>query len=273
MPPNDPAPYGTPPSGQAHGTPAPDGFVAAPVIAPPAAPKVRERRAGTGVVVGLILLSGAVLLAQDRLGIGTPGPADEISFWTAWIGVSTVIVGLALVVAGLRGRTGGGLNFWAVVAVVIALTGWVAWVDEGYDGPTIVENTLRIDGDAMSVNAGTVAVTDPDQAENGIEVPWGNPVVDLTGLDLTDATADDPVRVPVSMLSGDAQIIVPDGVAVEADVELAAGVAHWRVDGEDVSLTNFGNNTLFSNEEADSDGAVLHLDVEVASGTIEITED
>jgi len=263
------SPYVTAPSAASPGATAP----AAPVPplpappAPPAAPRPpkppRHRGPGSatvGVVVGLSLLLGALLLVVDRQG-ELPWPV-----FLTWVGGSVVLAGLAIVVSGLRGRTSGALGGLAVLGLLVGVP-VAAWQD---DAPRLIAT-----GEARTVADGTYTVVLPDVAEAGFAVRWGDPTIDLSALDLSDATAASPVEVPVELGAGDVTVIVPDGVPVRADVQVLAGSARWRVDGDDREISGVSTRPVtFENTEVRAgEEPLLVLDVVVGAGQVTIEED
>jgi len=217
-----------------------------------------------GIVVGIVLLVGAVLLVADRVGdLGVPLGAT-------WLGTSIVVLGLGLVVTGLRGRRGGTLTFLAILALI---AGVITWPFAGGRDSWDFWDAVPQDGGAV-VSDGTLTPRTVGEAEEGMHVRFGSAVVDLTALDLIDVTPGDPVVVPISMTSGSAQVLIPGDQAVAADVEVIAGNATWRVDGQDNSVNTYTNGPAhFSSDEvAGADGARLLLDVDVRAGDLTIEE-
>jgi len=228
---------------------------------PPKPPRPRGPGATTtGVVVGLSLLLGAFLLVVDRQG-DLPWPV-----FLTWAGLSGILAGLAIVVSGLRGRTSGGLGWLAVLLLVVALPA-SAWRSAPF--------TFFLDDSVRTVTDGTHRVTDPDVAEEGFAVAFGDPTIDLSGLDLSDASGASPVEVPVQLGAGDATVVVPDGVPVRAEVQVLAGNARWHVDGDRQEIGGVSTQPVtFDNDEVQSgDDPLLVLRVEVGAGQITIEED
>ncbi|WP_277511787.1 PspC domain-containing protein [Cellulosimicrobium cellulans] len=228
---------------------------------PPKPPRPRGPGATTtGVVVGLSLLLGAFLLVVER--------QDELPWpvFLTWAGLSGILAGLAIVVSGLRGRTSGGLGWLAVLLLVVALPA-SAWRSAPF--------TFFLDDSVRTVTDGTHRVTDPDVAEEGFGVSFGDPTIDLSGLDLSDATGTAPVEVPVQLGAGDATVVVPDGVPVRAEVQVLAGNARWHVDGDRQEIGGVSTQPVtFDNDEVQSgDDPLLVLRVEVGAGQITIEED
>ncbi|MFD4993495.1 PspC domain-containing protein [Cellulosimicrobium cellulans] len=228
---------------------------------PPKPPRPRGPGATTtGVVVGLSLLLGAFLLVVERQG-ELPWPV-----FLTWAGLSGILAGLAIVVSGLRGRTSGGLGWLAVLLLVVALPA-SAWRTAPF--------TFFLDDSVRTVTDGTHRVADPDVAEEGFGVTFGDPTIDLSGLDLSDATGVSPVEVPVQLGAGDATVVVPDGVPVRAEVQVLAGNARWHVDGDRQEIGGVSTQPVtFDNDEVQSgDDPLLVLRVEVGAGQITIEED
>jgi phage shock protein PspC (stress-responsive transcriptional regulator) len=272
-----PAPYRQP---QAQYRP---GAVQAPqpvYTAPPA--RVRRGPGGTavGVTMGVILLAGALLLAADRLNGGgyLPGDADLAA---AWLGIATVVLGVAILVSGLRGRTSGLLGFFAIIALVLGL-GFITLV--GAAGPDWADDAVvssrEFDAlvsepnnpDAATITEGTVTVQTIREAENGFFVQWGEPVIDLSELDLSRVEPGDPVVVPIQLGAGQAVVMVPQDVAVEANAYVAAGALQWNVDDHDRAASGVGDDTYFASDEVGDDGAVLALDIEAGAGEVIVSE-
>lgn len=228
---------------------------------PPKPPRPRGPGATTtGIVVGLSLLLGALLLVVDRQG-ELPWPV-----FLTWAGLSGILAGLAIVVSGLRGRTSGGLGWLAVVLLVVALPA-SAWRTTPF--------TVFVDDSVRTVTDGTHRITDPEVAEQGFGVSFGDPRIDLSDLDLSDATAGSPVEVPVRLGAGDATVVVPDGVPVRAEVQVLAGNARWHVDGDRQEIGGVSTQPVtFDNDEVQAgDDPLLVLQVEVGAGQVTIEED
>lgn len=267
-----PAPaYGVPPTPAGRTphrhSPPPRGTVPPSPVAPePPRPPKPPRTKGpgsvmVGIVVGLTLVSGAVLLFAER------NDSDWFPFLLTWVGVGVVLAGLGIVISGLRGRRSGVLGFFAIVGLLLSM-------------PLAVGN--ETDGFAIGdrdrfISEGTRVITDRETAEDGFRVAFGDPTLDLTDLDLRGVTGEDPVVVPVRLAAGTLDIVVPDDVAVQADVRVGAGQATWSVDGteEVVTIDNSRNRrTTFTNEEVrDGQDPLILLDINVGAGTLTITED
>ncbi|MBO0608607.1 PspC domain-containing protein [Myceligenerans salitolerans] len=252
---------------------------------PPRPP--RRKGGGIGIVFGLMLLAGALLLL-DRLVLGGVAPSlstdGEMGLWGAWLGISLVIIGVAIVVAGLRGRTSGGLGALAIVGLILGLP-TLAWLQADVsaridDGRAVVGEVLEFDGrvdgyePGAPVSEGTFSPNRISEAENGYSVSWGDPTIDLTDLDLSTVGPDDPVEVPIAVGAGSATVIVPEDAAVEVDGRISAGALQWFADGDDRTYSGVNDQRVeIAGDEVGDDGAELRLLVEIAAGELIIEEE
>ncbi|MGW6129328.1 PspC domain-containing protein [Cellulomonas sp. NPDC055163] len=242
-------PYPTPPYPTQGWAPAPP--------PPPRAPRATTPGPGSttfGVVAALVLLTFAVLLAAERTGdftgsVGLTGGA-----------VAIVLLGLATMVSGLRGRRSSGLGTLAVLTTLVVLP--LAWAGD---------RDWSWDGDSHAAIADTdFVVTERDIATRGYDLGLGDSTVDLSAIDLTDET----LRVPVDMGAGTLRVIVPEGAAVVADVTLGAGDITWAVDEphEKSGGVGLGERSYRSDEVVDGTAPELALVVTLGAGDITIEE-
>ncbi|WP_315095310.1 PspC domain-containing protein [uncultured Cellulomonas sp.] len=211
--------------------------------------------ATVGVVVGLSLLSLAILLIAQRQGDFT-GPVALTA-----LGVGVVLAGLGIIVAGLRGRTSGGLAGLAVLGILVALpigaaehTSWAWSPDSRHD--------FAVDG--------AVLVTDRTEAAEGYSMGFGDTTVDLSELPTTGRT----LEIPVSLAAGDLTVVVPADATVTADVEAGAGTISWEVDGQSVQVDGVGlDPRTFTTDDVGPDGPQLALSVQVGAGSVSIIEE
>ncbi len=232
-------------------------YVAAPPQPPlPVVPKPRRRGPGSAIVgitvaLSLFVIAG-VLIAQRAGWLDRPTLATAAA-------LIVVIFGVAIIVAGLLGRSSGVLSFLAVVAVLFAIptafaarADWTPW---------------NHNPNAIHVGAGTTAITDPAQAANGVQVGWGDATVDLTGVPLEE---NQRLTVPIRMNGGDLTILVPEGVRASATVDLLAGQATWRVGSDNTSVSGFA---VSDQAFGDATGDELRLDVSMGFGNVTIEEE
>ena len=221
-------------------------------------PRPRTPGAGVGtvgVVVGLSLLSLALLLIAERQG-DFAGPVGLTA-----LGIGIVLCGLGIIVSGLRGRTSGGLGGLAVVGILVA-------VPLG-----AVQNASWVwSGDARHEFSadGAVVISDRDAAANGYSIGFGDATVDLSGVPMTSET----LEVPISLGAGDLTVIVPAGTTITADVEAGAGSVTWDVDGDRSKQDGFGlSPTTFTAGDIGPDGPQLALSVQLGAGDVSIIEE
>lgn len=254
-----------------------------PSYTPPPRPARTSRGPGgaaVGVTLGVILLAGALLLAGQRMNdlAYLPGGAD---FLATWLGIATVVLGIAIVVAGLRGRTSGLLGFFAIVALLFGFTYVVVagsvgphWAGSAVESGRQIEDlvTQPRDPDTATITEGTIVVQSVREAENGFYVQFGDPTIDLSQLDLSRIVPGDPLVVPIQLGAGQAVVIVPEDMPVEANAYVAAGSVQWNVDDQDRSAGGVGSDYYFASDEVGDDGAVLSLEIEAGAGEVVVSE-
>ncbi|MDR7382477.1 PspC domain-containing protein [Promicromonospora iranensis] len=247
---------------------------------PPARPHRGPGGTTVGITVGVILLTGALLLGLHRLNaLGLPDDTAQIA--AIWLGVGTVTLGIAILVSAMRGRTSGILGFFSIVAMLFGFTyvmvaGAVGpyWMDDAVSSGREIESYVSGSHypDAATLTEGTATVQTLREAENGFYVQWGDPVIDLTELDLSEVEPGEPVVVPIQLGAGQTVVVVPQDVAVEANAYVAAGVVQWQVDDQDRATSGVGSDTYFASDEVGEDGAVLSLEIEAGAGEVIVSE-
>lgn len=198
--------------------------------------KPRLGAAASFLVIGAAAVIGAAVLLLDasnviHLGGYQAGVAAAAAAITA---------GLGIVVAGIRGRTAGGLGTFAILALLFA--GLLS----------LPSNNTPLD--AFNNTSWTPSST--AAAESGRTVVLGNATVDLTKFDGgTSLRAD--VEVPLKAVTANMTIKVPAGIPVTVKSELAA--AQFSIDGEnnDGVLTQDMTSTI--NPHAEGYGLVITL--------------
>ena len=225
----------------------------APITAlPPKAPR-GPRGAGTGtfgVVVALTLIVLACLLYADRLG----RLAAPVGLTT--IAAAVVFLGVAIAVAGLRGRSAGGLGALAIVLMLVAapLAG-----DHRYDWSHPASGTA-VFGE-VDARPSTVA-----EAEYGFDLGVGTSRIDLTAL---PSTAD-AVSVPVRIAAGEVTILVPRESDVTATVDMGAGDISWF--GASTNGAGRDAMTFEHTGEGGPAGPDVALDISLGVGSLTVTE-
>ena len=169
-------------------------------------PAPRPRNLGPGapavaVTAGLALLVGGGIKALDAvhaINLGDDGQRRGV-------GSGAAVLGLGILVCGLRGRTAGILGFFAVVALVIG----------GIFG--VVPNADR----ARFQNADW-APTSIEQAADGFDITGGTGTVDLTRLNLQPPLGSDVV-VRLDATASNITVAIPRNVPVQVQADMTMG--------------------------------------------------
>lgn len=205
--------------------------------------------AGLGVVVALGLLVLAGLLYAERVD-AFDGPV----LLTAG-SVMVILAGLGIVVAGLFGRSSGGLGALAIMSCLALVP--IAAVDYSGWGAT------------TAVGDGTYTPRDVAAAEHGYSIGVGDVELNLTDVPVTGPV----VAVPVHLGAGDLTVVLPEGGAYTARVRVMAGQLTWL---DDVTIDGVGSNGWRTFESpAVQDGATpdIQLEVTVGAGTLRVVEE
>ncbi|MDR2722316.1 MAG: cell wall-active antibiotics response protein [Cellulomonadaceae bacterium] len=237
--------------------------------------------AAVAVALGISALLGAVALAAwqfDWYGVQHKFEGD-LMLILGWLVATLVVIGLAIIISGMRGRRSGWLGFLAIIGLIAALPlGYnmqdTRYVHEQNQVRSLEDRRIweNIAPQGRRVTSGTVGVTDPVEAAHGFRTTFGDPVIDLTQLPLYEG---DHVVVPINMVAGDLTVIVPQGIPVRADVRLGAGQARWRVDGRDEIVEGAGvyQDMWYSAAVADDNSIVtLVVQVNAGAGNVTITD-
>ncbi len=133
----------------------------------PAVPKRRGPGAAiVSVSAGAALLAGGTLKALDAGNVIDLGNSGNAVVWAA----GAAVLGLGILIAGLRGRTSGFLGFLAVAALIIG---------------GIFNVVPPRDGDRFTFHDVNWAPTSLEQARQGIDVTGAQGVVDLSEITMT----------------------------------------------------------------------------------------
>ncbi|AOT02122.1 PspC domain-containing protein [Arthrobacter sp. U41] len=199
-PPSGPTPpaggYYQPPAGGYY-RPVPDGGYVPPTKAPnfgPGAPAV-------AVTAGLALLVGGGLKALDVANVIDLGTSSNAVVWAS----AAAVLGLGILIAGLRGRTSGILGFFAVVALI---TGGIY---------SVLPN-----GDRFRPQNADWSPVSIEQARDGFDITAGNGTVDLTRLPLNPPLGTDLV-VPIDATASNLTVVIPDTVPVQIRADMTMG--------------------------------------------------
>ena len=225
-------PAGRPPTGP---TPPP-----ASVPRGPQGPGARATSAFFGV--GLIVFA-LVWLANRTTTIDVP------LFLTAGA-ITMIVAGLAVVVAGIRGRTAGGIGGLAVLGMVLLLP--MAFI-HSWSGDVS-------GGKGIAVGELIKAPTSIESAEAGYFIGAGEARIDLTEL---PATRGD-VTVPIGVGAGEVTVQLPEGGDWVAEVRVMAGEV--SLNGGQLRSGAGMADTLRVESESVQDGAEPDLIVQVGVG-------
>lgn len=201
-----------------------------------------------GIVVALSLIVLAGLLYAERIGRFD----HPVLLTTA--AVVVILSGLGIVVAGILGRTSGGLGGLAIVTLLVAVPVGAA-SDVNWSNAHFV-------GDAV------YRPTDASAAEEGYSVVAGNVVIDLTDLPL----GDDPVTVPVHLGAGELRVVMPEDGSYTARVRQSAGDFTWLDERTSNGVGDRGWATYESDAVADGAEPQIELELTVGAGTLTVEE-
>ena len=197
-PPSGPIPPGpVPPGGYGPGS--------GTTLPPPAAP--RSPGPGTpavAITVGSALLVGGGIKALDAANVIDLGDAGNALVWA----IGAAILGLGILVAGLRGRTSGILGFFAVVALLISAIF------------SVVPH-----GDRFRFQNADWTPSSIEQASGGFEITGGAGTVDLTKLALNPPLGSDVV-VPIDATASNLTVVIPTTVPVQVQADMTMGNLH-----------------------------------------------
>lgn len=201
--------------------------------------------AATFLVMGLATVVGAAVLLLDAGNvIDLRGYEDGIAAAAA-----AITAGIGVVVAGMVGRTAGGLGTFGTVALVAAGLLCIDLVDSNFS----------------SFEQSTWAPTTVSAAEAGKSLAFGNATLDLTKLDGGTPLGAD-VEVPLNVVASNITVLVPRDVPVELRSELAA--ASLIVDGENIARSMAENFTTELNPAAG--GKTLVITLQGAASNVEM---
>ncbi|MCD4850705.1 PspC domain-containing protein [Arthrobacter sp. AK01] len=213
----------------------------------PAVPK----RKGPGpaivaVSAGAALLAGGTLKALDAGNVIDLGNSANAVVWAT----GAAVLGLGILVAGLRGRTSGFLGFLAVVALIIGG----------------IFNVIPRDGDRFTFHDVNWAPTSLEQARLGINVTGAKGLVDLSEMTMTPPLVSE-VTIPVDATASNVTVIIPDDVPVEVRADMTFGNLNER--GADRGGRLQDETTLYNTEKP---GANLVVEIDGTFSNVTIQE-
>jgi len=187
------------------GTTPPPGTPYRPVPGGPVPPD-EPLNLGTGSPAVAVTAVAALLLVGGLKALDAANAVDlgNSSIAIVWASAAAVL-GLGILVAGLRGRTAGILGFFAVVALIIGS----------------VSNSIP-NGDRFRFQDADWSPASIEQARNGFEITGGRGTVDLTQLALTPPLASD-VAVPLDVTASNVTVLIPRTVPVQIQTDMTMG--------------------------------------------------
>ncbi|WP_426938712.1 PspC domain-containing protein [Pseudarthrobacter sp. S3] len=214
---------------------------------PARAPKVRPSGPGApavAITAGTALVVGGGLKALNAGNVINLGDATNAIVWAS----GAAVLGLGILIAGLRGRTSGILGFFAVVALVIGGIFNVAG-----------------NGDRVRFTQVDWAPVSIEQARNGFDITAGRGTIDLTELNVTAPLASDVV-VSLDITASNVKVVIPDNVPVDIRADMTMG-----------NLTEgnghrSGISTRESSYNTDKPGAKLIVEIDGTFSNVTIQE-
>lgn len=204
---------------------------------PPAARNLGPGTPAVAITVGSALLVGGGIKALDAANVIDLGDAGNALVWA----FGAAILGLGILVAGLRGRTSGILGFFAVVALLIGAIF------------SVVPH-----GDRFRFQNADWTPASIEQAQGGFEITGGAGTADLTKLALNPPLGSDVV-VPIDATASNLTVVIPTTVPVHVQADMTMGNLH------DGNQDRGGITKQQSDYNASKPGARLVLEI---SGTV-----
>mgnify|MGYP005812804071 CR=1 FL=1 len=225
----------------------------------PAPPETRASRRGPGATIAGITVALCLFVIAGALLVQRAGWLDRSAAGTA-AALVVVVLGVALFVAGLRGRRGGVLTFLAIVALLVA-TPVAVTTRDGFTPRTVDSGS----GHTLTAQ-GTTTVTDRATAAGGYQMNFGNATLNLAQVPLR---ADDRLGVPIDVAAGNLTILVPRGAHVAAQADVGAGQVTWHVAGDDTITGGVSRHDAFGVPVGQAE---LLLQLHVTFGNVTVQE-
>ncbi|WP_367400634.1 PspC domain-containing protein [Arthrobacter sp. PsM3] len=212
-------------------------------------PPAKTRNPGPGapavaVTAGVALLVGGGLKALDVANVIDLGTSSNAIVWAS----AAVVLGLGILIAGLRGRTSGILGFFAVVALIVGG----------------IFNVLP-NGDRFRPQNADWSPVSLDQARGGFDITAGTGTVDLTRLALNPPLGTDLV-VPIDATASNLTVVIPDSVPVEIRADMTMGNL------KEGSQNHSGMTTQQSHYNTGKPGATLIVRIDGTFSNVTIKE-
>ena len=202
----------------------------------PNPPKPRLGAAASLLALGLAAIVGATMLMLDAANI------IDLNGYQAGVAAAAAAItaGLAIIGAGIAGKTAGGLGAFSIILLVMA--GLLSLPAHS--------------GDFQSLNQSDWSPTSITAAEAGRTVVFGNATLDLTKF--ADGSAlDADVQVDLKSVASNITVKVPPNIPVTIKSELAA--AQFSIDGKNDGGVLTQDMTTNVNPDATGHGLVITL--------------
>jgi hypothetical protein len=196
------------------------------------------------VTAGTALLVGGGLKALDAANVINLGGSGNAIVWAS----GAAVIGLGILIAGLRGKTAGILSFFAVAALITGA----------------IYNTVG-NGDRVRFTEVSWTPVSIQQAGQGFNVTAGRGTLDLTELNVTLPLTSDVV-VPLDVTASNVTVIIPSDVPVEVRADMTMGNIQEGADHRS-GITN--HETRYN---TDKPGASMILEIDGTFSNITIKE-
>ncbi|WP_160664267.1 PspC domain-containing protein [Pseudarthrobacter sp. ATCC 49987] len=212
-------------------------------------PPAKPRNLGPGapavaVTAGLALLVGGGIKALDVANVIDLGTSSNAVVWAS----AAVVLGLGILIAGLRGRTSGILGFFAAVALIVGG----------------IFNVLP-NGDRFRPQNADWSPVSIEQALGGFDITAGTGTVDLTRISLNPPLGTDLV-VPIDATVSNLTVVIPNTVPVEVRADMTMGNLN------EGSQNHGGMTTQQSNYNTGKPGATLVVKINGTFSNVTIKE-
>ena len=216
-------------------------------VAPPQAPKSRPAGPGApavAITAGAALLVGGGLKALDTGNVITLGGTPNAIVWAS----AAAVLGLGILVSGIRGRTSGLLSLFAVTALIAGAL-----------------FTMAGNGERLRFQRVTWAPASIAEARDGFDMTAGRGTVDLTSL-AAGAPLPSDVVVPLDITASNVTVVIPDNVPVDIKADMTMGNLN------EVSGQRGGTTTRESSYNTDEPGSRLVVQIDGTFSNVTIEE-
>ncbi|HXF03278.1 MAG TPA: PspC domain-containing protein, partial [Arthrobacter sp.] len=206
--------YGSP--GGFEGPPRPMYPQPRPYPQPAPVPTKPGPRGPSGAAIALTL-GAAMLAAGAVLGLNALEFVElGLNVVPVAIASALIMIGIGVVVSGALGRTSGILGFLAAVGLVLSLvfSAGMQWTASNF---------------AIASNRTWTSTTAP-AAGDGYSVVAGNGTVDLRSV--SGSRVGGPAVIPVNAVAASVTVIIPDGVPVKVETQMALGNVEYATPGD-----------------------------------------